>query len=90
MKNNNASIEFPEIRLSSDCEYKFTLLESGVELALEDISYVREEVQRLIGFVHERLFVSASQEHSEWVKRSQEYTGRIVDALEKYHFANLG
>lgn len=58
-------------------------------MAPQDVSDVREEVQELIEFVHDRLFVSASPEHSAWVKRSQEYTGRIVDALEKHHFANL-
>lgn len=89
MKNNNAFVEYPEIRLTADREHKFNLLERGFDLAPQDVSDVREEVQELIEFVHDRLFVSASPEHSAWVKRSQQYTGHIVDALERHHFANL-
>ena len=55
----------------------------------EDIEDIRDELLMLLRLIDDRLFVSITPEHKDWVKRSQEMTGRIVAILEKQHFSEI-
>ena len=77
---------FPQIALLPRNQRKFDRLAAGENISARDVEAVRTNLDQLLVYLNSQLFISSRPDFKEWVKRSQNYTGHVVEVLESYHF----
>lgn len=78
-----------DLALQPHMAVMFAQLEAGEELSRQEEAKIRANLLRLLTKIRAAMFVGRTDEHRAWIALQQAYTGRIVAALERAHFARL-